>query len=227
MCRQKSQKFVFFNFASLLLSVFALNLFLAQSVSAATLQDYKRRIDSAISNNEELLSSIEENDMAREREIIVEIIKEIPATEKIEWPGGSIDTENGWLAAKLKDFTDGRDEETRRVILVEISERLMAISGAISDLEKAVAGERTLPLVLLSPNLDGFTLPVVAPLLVLTTDPGSAERTAGAGRWVVYRGPGPGFWNDASPDYAFAAATDALKRLVDFLDRHLGMAAAA
>ncbi|MEK7251625.1 MAG: hypothetical protein AAB198_00020 [Actinomycetota bacterium] len=117
------------------------------------------------------------------------------------------------------DWGDWSDGDRRAVVGI----------GSGAGIAAAVAGERTLPLVLLSPTFDGFTLPVVAPLLVLTTDPeeGSAQRTSGAGRWVVYRGLAPGFWNDASPDYASAASTDALQRLVDFLDRHLGMAAAA
>jgi hypothetical protein len=47
------------------------------------------------------------------------------------------------------------------------------------------------------------------------------------GRRIAYPGVGPGFWDDAAPDYAADAARDALRRIVEFLDRHLGVAAAA
>ena len=99
-------------------------------------------------------------------------------------------------------------------------------AGAVSAAE--VATERSIPLVLLSPSLAGLVVPVNAPVLVLSAEATSANRgPAATGRWVVYRGLGAGFWDDASADYSLAAATDALSRLVGFLDRHLGVDAAA
>ncbi len=115
------------------------------------------------------------------------------------------------------DWGDWSDGDRRAVVGI----------GSGATIAATVADERSLPLVLLSPTLEGLSVPMGAPLLVLTTDPAPARSTSSAGRWVVYRGLGPGFWNDASPDYAFTAATDALKRLVDFLDRHIGIAVAA
>jgi hypothetical protein len=89
-----------------------------------------------------------------------------------------------------------------------------------------VAGERRLPLVLIVPSPTPSQLPGSVPVLVVGTDsaPGSGVLS---GHWVTYRGIGTGFWDDASPDYSVAPATDCLARLVGFLDRHLGVAAAA
>ena len=100
--------------------------------------------------------------------------------------------------------------------------------GGGADPAAEVAAERNIPLVLLSPSFAGSVVPSNVPVLVLSTDPETTSSHRGAaGRWVVYRGLGSGFWNDASADYSLPAATDALQRLVGFLDRHLGVAAAA
>ena len=84
-----------------------------------------------------------------------------------------------------------------------------------ASIAAAVAGEQALPLVLLSPTFDGFTLPVVAQQpFVLTTDPeeGSAQRTSAAGRWVVSLG-SPRVMERYFPDYASAASAGALLAL--------------
>jgi hypothetical protein len=100
-------------------------------------------------------------------------------------------------------------------------------AGASSAAE--VAAERTIPLALLSPSFAGLSMPSHVPVLVLTGDQeASSDRAAAVtGRRVVYRGLGAGFWDDASAEYSQPAATDAMKRLVAFLDRHLGVVAAA
>ena len=63
--------------------------------------------------------------------------------------------------------------------------------------------------------------------LVAGTEEGTADAvrslraTAGGGEWAVYRDTGRAFYDDGSPDYAAAAAEDALERMVSFFDRHL------
>lgn len=93
--------------------------------------------------------------------------------------------------------------------------------GAVLAAEVAVASD--LPLILLSPEAVGAAVGS-GPVLLIAPDGGP---TIGAGRRVAYRGVGPGFWDDASPDFVPAAARDAFRRIVEFLDRHLGSAAAA
>jgi hypothetical protein len=78
-------------------------------------------------------------------------------------------------------------------------------------------------LILLSPESIGTDVGAV-PTLIL--GPASGHPNAG-GRHIVYGGVGPGFWDDASPDFAPAAGRDALRRIVEFLDRHLIAVAAA
>lgn len=95
--------------------------------------------------------------------------------------------------------------------------------GTGSVLASEVAATSELPLILLSPDSVGAAVGT-GPILVIAPDDGP---TVVAGRRIAYRGVGPGFWDDASPDFVPAAARDALRRIVEFLDRHLGSAAAA
>lgn len=113
------------------------------AIKAATPDDYKKRVESARFTTEQLLSRLDKNGLDQERELVTEIERELPANETIEWPGGSIVTENRWLKIELKEFTDSRDIPTRRAILSEISERLLAISESTGELGNAVAGDRT------------------------------------------------------------------------------------
>ena len=95
--------------------------------------------------------------------------------------------------------------------------------GSGSATAVAVAAAGGLPLILLSPESMGTDVGAI-PTLIL--GPASGDTETG-GRHIVYRGVGPGFWDDASPDYGPAAAGDALRRIVEFLDRHLIAVAAA
>jgi uncharacterized membrane protein len=112
-------------------------------VFAASPADYKQRIESARFGVEQMLQELDSKGSRDQEKIVSQIRSEVPVSEKVEWPGGSIETQNGWLAAKLKDLTDTNDEKARREILVEVSERLLAISESAGDLDKTVIGERT------------------------------------------------------------------------------------
>ncbi len=143
----KSRKVFPPNFASLPLGVFALNILLifvgsAASALAATPAEYKLRVESARIGVEELLQNLDSADDDWKRRTFSEIESDVPASERIEWPGGSVETQNGWLATKLKEFSNFRGEKYQREILIEISERLLAIAESVDALDKAVA-ERT------------------------------------------------------------------------------------
>lgn len=113
------------------------------STLAATLSDYRERIETAQSHADELIQDLDENNKVYERETIGEITKSIPATEKIEWPGGSIETDNAWLKTLLADFGAEGDDAARASILMEISERLSAINLSVKELEDAAATAAT------------------------------------------------------------------------------------
>jgi hypothetical protein len=67
----------------------------------------------------------------------------LPASQKIEWQGGTIETGNQWLAEKLDRFErDPRDSPKRAEILTEILERLDALERKAGELENSSADSR-------------------------------------------------------------------------------------
>lgn len=121
----------------------AIILVLSASIFAATPADYKKRIDSAKRGVEQLFTDLADGDSVVERDSIAEIERLIPSNEKIEWPGGDVETDNKWLRARLTDFVAAKDKAERGAILTGIGERLEAISEAAGGLARAVDSEQT------------------------------------------------------------------------------------
>lgn len=125
------------------LSTAVLILLLPFATFAASLADYKHRVERAHVATNELFESRGQDDKDFERETLSLLEDLIPKTETVEWPGGSVETGNQWLHASLDEFADEPDETERAAILTRISERLAAISATIDELEQVSASERT------------------------------------------------------------------------------------
>ena len=113
-----------------------------------TLAEYQKQISSAKAGVEELLVAVGNSEQGKgnvkyESDVIAEIRNELPATEKVEWPGGSVDTANGWLFAQLEQFQSETDSAKRGILLTAVSERLTAISKEVAELEKPPVAGRT------------------------------------------------------------------------------------
>lgn len=117
--------------------------FIAANSAAATPFNYKLRIDGVIPHIGELKDNLADGDGEYERQTVESILKAIPQTEKIEWQGGSIETENQWLKTGLDEFAAETDIEKREAILNSVSERLTAISESVGELDKAITAEST------------------------------------------------------------------------------------
>ena len=115
----------------------------ASVVAAASLSDYHRRIDTARGETDRLFQTIGEGDISLEHGAITKIHDLLPDTEKIEWSGGGIETNNRWLAASLNEFSNQPDKTKRGAILNGISERLLAVSEKIGEIETALSVNRT------------------------------------------------------------------------------------
>lgn len=112
-------------------TAFIAGILFVTAASGAELASYSSRI---LSVEADIAAGIEDAD-AVNRETIAGIRNKLPATERIDWPGGSVNTENTWLHQKLDEFENERDDSKRTTILKEIGERLSAISLKIRELE--------------------------------------------------------------------------------------------
>ena len=116
---------------------------LAQAAVAGSTSDYRQRVDATRRYVEEVSDRFDDGDTAFERDAIRKIITNVPATERIEWSSGGIDTDNRWLATDLDALSKERNTLKGQAILSGIGERLLALSESIGELEKAVAASRT------------------------------------------------------------------------------------
>jgi hypothetical protein len=132
----------------LLFSFSLLFLVLPLTISAASLAEYRKKIDVAqvlvaglLYINEEDTSAAKR--AASERETLAELRQSLPASEKIEWKGASVETNNKWLQDKLNEYERENAPAQRAAILTEVSERLSSIGQKLDELENPSASNRT------------------------------------------------------------------------------------
>lgn len=119
------------------------------SAAAKSLAEYKENVQSSRKSVIELQYPNEE-DVANkyypefERQALQSIRAKIPASEKIEWQGAELESNNRWLVGKLAEFErEPRNSSKRAAILNEINERLSALEQKIDELENASASGRS------------------------------------------------------------------------------------
>lgn len=121
---------------------------LSGTISAATLPQYRAKIEKVYDSLEYLLYP--EEDLS-DAEIINEQraqLKEIRATllptEKIDFEGASFDVDNSLLLEKLRQFENEKlDSPNREKLLNEVSERLSVLENKLAELEKQAAPVRS------------------------------------------------------------------------------------
>ena len=139
--------FRYSNLAKLLVVGFIL--WLPVSLFAKTLKEYRGDLKASHSLIQNLLNPDTEDesfdDFAKlERGTLKKIRARIPASEKIEWQGATIETNNRWLAEKLDQFEQMPESAAQRWdVLTEIGERLAAIEQRLAELEIPAAAART------------------------------------------------------------------------------------
>jgi Domain of unknown function (DUF4129) len=108
----------------------------------AELNKAKVLVESLIYPDDEEMS--EASYLRYESNTLAKIRAALPADEKIEWQGATIETNNQWLADKLDAFEKEQpDSPEREPILTEISERLEAIEKKLDETENPSASNRT------------------------------------------------------------------------------------
>ena len=133
--------------SSLRLFVFLLFLLFALPAFGATLAEYREKIQDAEVLTEDLLFIDDEELSAterakHEREILAELRQSLPS-EKIEWRGSVVETDNKWLQDSLNNFEKETNPAKRQTILNGITERLSAIEQKLDELENPSASNRS------------------------------------------------------------------------------------
>jgi hypothetical protein len=144
--RKNSNNLAFVRLFFLIFFVFAA--FSPISAFARTLEQYRESVRHARDLTISMLYPDEEAKTSKksqisESEILTEIRKSVPPSEKIEWQGANIETSNQWLRENLHEFErEAKTSPKRRMILTSISERLAALSQKLMELENPPALRR-------------------------------------------------------------------------------------
>ncbi|MGI8788090.1 MAG: DUF4129 domain-containing protein [Pyrinomonadaceae bacterium] len=148
------RRFIFKNYpvSPVYLAVFFLSaylLFFPHSIFARTLTKYRGSVHSAKLSVENLLAPDSEDKSFKdylklERATLAEIRAEIPPTERIEWRGTTIETDNRWLLDELERLPrEPLDSPKREAILNETDERLAALEQKLGELENPSVSNHT------------------------------------------------------------------------------------
>lgn len=106
--------------------------------TAATLADYRQRLETAYLAADQLSNDSDGRDET-DAAVISAVKTAVPEHETIDLPGGSVETDNRWLTARLDLLQGEQDAAKRRVMLTDISERLLSIAEAVAALDTAQA----------------------------------------------------------------------------------------
>ncbi len=112
---------------------------------ASTLEDYQQRLETVAESLQQLGAIGEGSDRSTssESKLIASIRIALPPTEKVEWTGGSVETDNAWLAKGLDAFAAEATMANRKPILDRMNERLQAVRQKVNDLKHATAGTQS------------------------------------------------------------------------------------
>lgn len=119
------------------------------TVSGASLAEYQLRLEFAESSLQGLIDHTREipsggkRETDSENELISEMRKRLPPSEKIEWKGSSVETANQWFHDKLDLFQSENDASKRLSILFEAKERITALLKEVKALGNPPAANRT------------------------------------------------------------------------------------
>ena len=116
---------------------------LAVTATASSLDDYKKRLDIASDNVLSARAAEDRQDLALAERRVADIAKGIPVSERVDWTGGSVETDNSWLPIAIETYKREATRLGRWNMLDGIRERLQAESQAVAQLQKGIAQDAT------------------------------------------------------------------------------------
>ncbi len=126
-------------------AILAVVLLSSSIASSTTLDNYRSRISTARAKIIGLrsLDYLDDSISARIKSEIGEIRAAIPRTEKIDWQGGDVETNNIWLHDDLDLLIGESNISKRDAIIDRVGERLQAIGMMVGELTAAAPGGPT------------------------------------------------------------------------------------
>ncbi|MDT7604976.1 MAG: hypothetical protein QOF61_2973 [Acidobacteriota bacterium] len=135
---------------ALLISLCALCGALTHNAAAASFDDYRARVSVALNHATDLYGALEDKAAgtlvadARAAQSLAALRQSLPPKEHVEWAGGGVDADNGWLHKELDAYAalsaDKRDE--RRAIISRVVERLGALNRQLDETARATTAAR-------------------------------------------------------------------------------------
>lgn len=119
-----------------------------QPIFAATLDDYQRRVDSARSGVNVLLSNVALEEAGEEAgqpngEVFAALFNLLPPSEKIETSAGTVETANQWFQDGIAEAQKEDDLTKRAELLTELEQRLSALNQSLNELKIASGADRS------------------------------------------------------------------------------------
>ncbi len=117
----------------------------ATASMAASIDAYKVKIDGARGLAIQLENSLRENESSDSgrRDLVAQVRRDFPASERIDWNGGTVEATNGWLLDKIRSLESETDVKKQLLQTVEIREYLSTIIFTLEELEERAAVDQT------------------------------------------------------------------------------------
>lgn len=115
-------------------------LLFSQAICAKTLEEYKQNVGRL---KDDFAAMTIDEGFESETEVLEKVPNLLPAEEKIEVGGASIDINNKWLSEEIKKYKAQTDVQEKLLIVTAIYERLAAIELKIVELENAISTKRS------------------------------------------------------------------------------------
>ncbi len=109
------------------------------------LEDFKRKVNdaAAMANSVEQTISKENSGPEISNVLIEQVRRDFPASERVEWSGGTVDVSNAWLLERLQAFEQETDPVKRLPIVSSIREHLSSVSSKLNELDRISSDGRT------------------------------------------------------------------------------------
>lgn len=123
----------------------AIILALSSMIFGVTIEAYKAKVEAAreLAGEVEVALRAGENDPSQTQGLVDTIRRSFPASERVEWSGGTAEVSNEWLLQETRLFEQETDLQKRLPLAMAIREHLSTVSYKLSELDRPADAART------------------------------------------------------------------------------------